>query len=96
MKVIPLSEAKANLSRYGHRCHEEPVVVTVNGRPAFQLVPLTEDDDLIDRLVQHHPAFRRLLEKRLKERSVSSRVAERRLGYDRQPRRRSRRSSQPR
>ena len=64
MKVIPLSEAKANLSQYAHRCQEEPVVVTVNGRPAFQLVPLTEDDDLIDRLVEHHPAFRRMLERR--------------------------------
>jgi prevent-host-death family protein len=37
MKVIPLSEAKANLSRYGRRCREEPVIVTVNGVPAFQL-----------------------------------------------------------
>ena len=26
MKVIPLSEAKANLSRYGHLCHDEPVI----------------------------------------------------------------------
>ncbi len=81
MKVIPLSEAKANLSRYAHRCREEPVVVTVNGRPAFQLVPLAEDDDLIDRLVEHHPGFRRLLERRLRERSIPARVAERRLGY---------------
>jgi len=86
MKVIPLSEAKANLSRYARRCHEEPVVVTVNGRPAFQLVPLTEEDDLIDRLVEHHPGFRRLLERRLKEQSIPPRVAERRLGYGRRPR----------
>jgi hypothetical protein len=28
------------------------------------------DDDLIDRLVEHHPGFRRLLERRLKQRSV--------------------------
>ncbi|MBV8775232.1 MAG: type II toxin-antitoxin system Phd/YefM family antitoxin [Deltaproteobacteria bacterium] len=40
MKVVPLSEAKAKLSRYGQLCHDEPVVVTVNGRPSFQLVPL--------------------------------------------------------
>lgn len=37
MKVIPLSEAKANLSRYGRLCQEEPIVVTVNGVPTFQL-----------------------------------------------------------
>ncbi len=28
MKVVPLSEAKAKLSRYGQLCHDEPVVVT--------------------------------------------------------------------
>jgi antitoxin (DNA-binding transcriptional repressor) of toxin-antitoxin stability system len=79
MKVIPLSEAKAHLSRYGHLCHDEPVIVTVNGVPSFQLVPLEEDDDLIDRLLEHHPKFRCLLQKRLKERSVSAEEAARRL-----------------
>ncbi len=79
MKVIPLSEAKAKLSRYGQLCHDEPVVVTVNGRPSFQLVPLEEDDDLIDRLIEHHPGFAKLLEGRLHERTVSVDTAARRL-----------------
>ena len=79
MKVIPLSEAKAHLSECAHRCHDEPVVVIVNGRPAFPLVPLKTDDDLIDRLVEHHPGFRRLLQRRLRERSVSAAEAARRL-----------------
>lgn len=79
MKVIPLSEAKAKLSRYSRLCHDEPVVVTVNGVPSFQLVPLEEDDDLIDQLLQHNPRFRKLLRARLKERSVSARSAARRL-----------------
>jgi len=35
------------------------------GELFFQLVPLGEDDDLIDRLLEHNPAFRRLLEQRL-------------------------------
>ena len=74
-----MSEAKAYLSEYAHRCHDEPVVVTVNGRPAFQLVPLKEDDDLIDRLVEHHPGFRRLLQRRLREPSVTATDAARRL-----------------
>jgi hypothetical protein len=34
---------------------------------------------LIDRLLEHHPKFRRLLQKRLKERSVSVEEAARRL-----------------
>jgi len=79
MKIIPLSEAKAHLSRYGRLCHSEPVIVTVNGEPAFHLVPLGADDDLIDRLLEHHPAFRRLLEQRLSERTVSTKEAARRL-----------------
>jgi prevent-host-death family protein len=75
MKIIPLSEAKANLSRYGRLRHKEPVIVTVNGAPAFQLVPLGEDDDLIDRLLEHNPAFGQLLARRLKERTVSAKAA---------------------
>jgi prevent-host-death family protein len=79
MKVIPLSEAKANLSHYGRLCHEEPVIITVNGTPSFQLVPLEEDDDLIDRLLEHHPRFRETLRARLQERSISVKDAKRLL-----------------
>jgi prevent-host-death family protein len=79
MKLIPLSEAKAHLSRYGRLCHEEPVVVTVNGVPSFQLVPLDEGDDLIERLLEHHPTFRETLQARLRERSVSAKDALKRL-----------------
>lgn len=79
MKIIPLSEAKAHLSRYGRLCHEEPIVVTVNGSPAFQLAPLKDDDDLVDRLIEHNPAFRRDLEARLRERSVGVKEAARRI-----------------
>jgi prevent-host-death family protein len=79
MKVISLSEAKAHLSQYGRLCHDEPVIVTVNGVPSFQLVPLEAEDDLIDRLLEHHPAFRKTLEARLRERSITAREALKRL-----------------
>ena len=79
MKIIPLSEAKAHLSRYRRLCHEEPIIVTVNGAPAFQLVPLGEDDDLIDRLIEHNPAFLQSLQLRLKEQTVGVDEAARRL-----------------
>lgn len=79
MKVIPLSEAKARLSHFGQLCHKEPVIVTVNGVPTFQLVPLNEEDDLIDQLLEHNPGFERLLKDRLRERSVSAKDAARRL-----------------
>ena len=80
MRIVPLSEAKAHLSRYARLCHKEPVVVTVNGVPQFQLVPLEEDDDLIDRLLEYNPKFRQYLEARLREKSVSVKAATRRLG----------------
>ena len=79
MKVIPQSEAKANLSRYARLCRDEPVIVTVNGKPAFQIAPLTEQDDLVDNLLKHNPKFRETLEKRLNEKAVAARDARRRL-----------------
>ncbi len=79
MKVIPVSEARANLSRYGRLCQEEPVIVTINGVPSFQLTPLTEDDDLIDRLLDHNPKFVRMLEKRKGEPTISLNEVRKRL-----------------
>ncbi|MCL4205940.1 MAG: type II toxin-antitoxin system prevent-host-death family antitoxin [Pirellulaceae bacterium] len=79
MKVIPLNEAEANLSQYGRRCHDEPIIVTVNGVPSFQLVPLSEDDDLIDSLLEHNPAFREMLRARHSEETVSADDARQRL-----------------
>jgi prevent-host-death family protein len=80
MKIIPLSEAKTHLSHYARLCREETVIVTLKGVPAFQLVPLEEDDELIDQLLEHHPGFRKFLEQRLRERSMSAKEAGRRLG----------------
>ena len=79
MKVIPLSEAKARLSYYSRLCHRESVIVTVKGVPAFQLAPLEEDDDLIDRLLEHNPKFQDYLKKCLRDRTLSSAEAMRRL-----------------
>ena len=79
MKVIPLSKAKAKLSYYSRLCQREPVIVTVKGVPAFQMVPLKEDDDLIDRLLEHNPDFRTYLEKCLRGASVSAAEALARL-----------------
>ena len=79
MKVIPLSEAKTNLSHYGRLCHEEPIIVTVNGVPSFQLAPLEEDDDLIDRLWEYNPKFREQLELRLRDQAMSTQAAREQL-----------------
>jgi hypothetical protein len=65
---------------------------TTAGRPFFQLVPLEEENDLIDRLIQDHPEFRKLLERRLSERTISSvEAASRRLAAVRSAKRKARR-----
>ncbi len=44
------------------------VVVMVNERRlSFQLGPVKEADDLIDRPIEHHASFGKLLERRLRE-----------------------------
>jgi len=79
MKVIPLREANSRLFYYRPVYHRESVIVTVKGIPAFQLVPLEEDDNLIDRLLEYNPKFGEYLEKCLQGRSIKAKEALRRL-----------------
>jgi hypothetical protein len=52
MKVIDLQEAKANLERYAVECQKSPVVVTQEGHPIFELLPIRPDDSgILGRLV---------------------------------------------
>jgi hypothetical protein len=75
MKVIDLNEAKTNLERDARECQVSPVVVTVDGKPAFEMLPVrSEDADFIDRLIEENHAFRQLLEQRRRE-SDSGRVS---------------------
>jgi prevent-host-death family protein len=79
MKVIPLSKAKARLSYYSRLCHREPIIVTVKGEPVFQMVPLEDDDDLINQLLEHNPKFEAYVRGCLKTRSMSAETALKRL-----------------
>jgi hypothetical protein len=68
MKVIDLEEAKSNLERYAQECQSSPVLVTVGGKPAFELFPIqSEDPEFFDRLLVANPAFRQLMEERRRE-----------------------------
>jgi prevent-host-death family protein len=70
MKVIDLSEAKANLELYARECQATPVIVTVNGKPVFEMIPMRSDDpEFIDRLLEDNEDFRRLAETRRREAS---------------------------
>ena len=66
MKVIDLAEARDNLERYGRECREAPIVVSINGQPAFEISPLfvDGDDDFLGRLLQRSSEFQELLKQR--------------------------------
>jgi hypothetical protein len=47
----------------------------MKGVPAFQMVPLKEDDDLIDRLLEENPDFRSYVKKCLRTKTVPAKQA---------------------
>jgi hypothetical protein len=68
MKVIDLGEAKSHLEDYARECHSSPIVVTIDGKPSFEMLPIRSDDpDFIDRLWTSNTEFRQLMEDRRKE-----------------------------
>ena len=68
MKVIDLDEAKAYLEEYARECRSSPAVVTVDGRLAFEMIPVRSDDPVFFvRLLTANPDFRRLMEERRPE-----------------------------
>jgi hypothetical protein len=68
MKVIDLREAKTHLEDYARECQSSPVVVTIDGKPPFEMLPIRSDDpDFIDRLLTTNREFLELMKKRRKE-----------------------------
>lgn len=69
MKVIDLLEAKNHLEQYAEECRDTTVVVTIDGHPAFEMTPLEvdEDDDLVNRLIEHSPKFQAFLARQAEE-----------------------------
>ena len=64
MTVIDLQEAKANLERYAVECQTSPVVVTREGQPIFELLPIRPDDSgFLEDLIEHDPSFRDVVER---------------------------------
>lgn len=68
MKVTDVEEAKTRSEIYARQCHSSPVVVTIDGKPSFEMLPIRSDDpDFIDRLLSTNREFRELMENRRKE-----------------------------
>jgi prevent-host-death family protein len=62
MRIAPLADVKANLSKFVEQCQDSPVVITKNGRPAAMLVCISDEDDLERMLVSFSPKLRRFLD----------------------------------
>ncbi len=62
MRIAPLADVKANLSKFVEQCQDGPIVITRNGRPAAMLVCVSDEDDLERMLLSYSPRLRRLLD----------------------------------
>jgi len=77
MRIAPLADVKANLSKFVEQCKDSPVVITKNGRPAAMLVCITDEDDLERMLVSYSPKLRRFLDQ-----AAANARAGRKLSHD--------------
>lgn len=62
MKTLEMKEASAPLSEYAREVKEEPLILTVGGKPVAALVPL-ENADLETATLSTHPKFLALIER---------------------------------
>ena len=63
----------------GGLCRKEPVFVSIDGVPRFELTPVEEDDDLVNRLITGCPEFFQMLESRKGSPSMTAQEAMDRL-----------------
>lgn len=86
MKVIPLGQAKNELSAYVDEAQNDRVLVTRHGKPAALIIGVA-GEDFEDLMTRSDPAFWRMLEaRRTASKTVSSDEMRRRLGVTRRGR----------
>ena len=83
MKTLEVVKATAPLADYAQNLGEEPVILTVDGRPVAALISI-EDVDWDTVALSHHPQFMEIIERSRKrheeEGGISSEEMRRRLG----------------
>ncbi len=85
MRVVPLREAKASLSRYVQQSQKDRVLITKHGRPAALVVGV-EGEDLEDLLTVENPVFWDMIEQRRTSRTLPIEEMRRRLRSAARPR----------
>jgi prevent-host-death family protein len=61
MKIAPLADVKANLSKYIKASEEELVVVTRNGKPVAVLLSIEDEEELERLAIAYSSKFRRII-----------------------------------
>jgi prevent-host-death family protein len=80
MKVIPLGQAKNELSAYVDEAQNERVLVTRHGKPAAIIIGVA-GEDFEDLMTRSDPAFWQMIEaRRTASKTISSDEMRRRLG----------------
>ena len=86
MKVVPLGQAKNELSAYVEKAQRERVLVTRRGRPAALIIGVV-GEDFEDLMTRSDPEFWRMIEARRRaSKTISSDEMRRRLGLAKQRR----------
>jgi antitoxin (DNA-binding transcriptional repressor) of toxin-antitoxin stability system len=90
MRTIEMNQATAPLAEYAEEVSQEPLILTVDGKPVAALVAI-ENADLKTVTLSTNPQFLALIERsracQKAEGGISSSEMRRRLGIESQPRR---------
>jgi len=80
MKVVPLGQAKNELSAYVEEAQHDRVLVTRHGKPAALIIGV-EGEDFEDLMTRSDPEFWQMIEaRRTASKTISSEEMRRRLG----------------
>jgi antitoxin (DNA-binding transcriptional repressor) of toxin-antitoxin stability system len=84
MKTLEVAQATAPLAAYAGDVKNEPLILTINGKPVAALVPI-ENADVETVTLSTHPQFLALIERsrarQKTEGGISSEAMRRRLGH---------------
>lgn len=85
MKVIPLGQAKNELSSYVDQAQNDRILITRHGKPAVLMIGV-EGEDLEDLMTMANPRFWEMIEERRKSsKTVSADEMRRRFGLEKKP-----------